>query len=112
MQGKHLRTWIAAVVLVAIVLAAGTLELARSRSAAIETTYTKANLTGYLVSEWIADSFAGVEYLLRDSIAGLTASTVDATTRTVAENNRMNELLMRRSRQFGNVVFLGIFDSD
>lgn len=97
---------------IGVVSAAGGAELVQSYNTAVETAYERADLPGYLVSEWIAESFNNVELLLRESLAGFDESNLTYTNREEAERTANNRALVRRAAMHGHMVFLGIFDGD
>jgi len=104
--------WIAVGAFLAAVWIASAMQLVQSYRLAVETAYTRSDLPGYLVSEWIGESLHNVELILRESLAGLDASNLSSSSRTDEENQTINEALARRATMHGHIVFLGVFDRD
>jgi hypothetical protein len=84
----------------------------QSYKGAVETAYARSNLPGYLVSEWIVESFHNVEMLLHESLAGFNAAKLFSAELREEERDAINHALVRRAVVHGHIVFLGIFDRD
>lgn len=63
------------------IIAASVVQLVQSYDEAVEAAYVRSDLPGYLVSEWITESFANVELVLRESLADFDESTGPTVTR-------------------------------
>lgn len=112
MRKNSAGVWWVAGAFVALVSVAGAAELVYSYKIAVQTAYERSNLPGYLISEWIAESFQNVEMVLRESLAGFNASNLVNRERSDEENEAINKELVRRAAMHGHMVFLGIFDRD
>jgi diguanylate cyclase (GGDEF)-like protein len=112
MDRKKTTVWVAVGAFLATVWIASAMQLVQSYRLFVETAYTRSDLPGYLVSEWIGESFHNVELLLRESLAGFDASNLSFESRTDEENRTINQALVRRAAMHGHIVFLGIFDHD
>lgn len=67
-------------------------------------------MSGYLVSEWISESFAGIEYVLKDAVSGFGEDNILSSSRSARENTTINESLVNKASLHENIIFLGIFD--
>lgn len=108
---KQLRIWLTAVFFIATVVTASLLELARSYRSAFEVAFTEADLSGYLVSEWISESFAGIEYILKDALYGFDQERILSASQSADENAKINARLVVMASYHEDVLFLGLFDT-
>ncbi len=111
MKGRR-GTWPAVLVFILAIAGISAAQLTQSYREALEAGYIRSDLSGYLVSEWIAESFSNVELVLRESLAVFEGSSVRSDAWTPAEKRRINGALVRRKEMHGHMVFLGVFDSD
>ena len=112
MVSTKARVWLAASAFISILSVAGVLELLHSYKVAVETASERSDLPGYLVSEWIVESFQNVEMVLRDSLAGFDGSNLSYAEWSLQDREVINRGLVRRAALHGPMVFLGIFDRD
>lgn len=111
MDRQKITVWAAVGAFITTVWVASAIQLVQSYRLAVETAYNRSDLPGYLVSEWIVESFHNVELVLRESLAGFDASNLPSASRTEEDNRAINRALSRRASMHGHMVFLGIFDS-
>ncbi|WP_190275814.1 GGDEF domain-containing protein [Thiorhodovibrio frisius] len=97
---------------IATVASVSILELARSYRTAFDVAFTEAELSGYLVSEWISESFSGIDYILKDALYGFDQHNILSASRTADERARINERLVRMAAYREDMIFLGLFDTD
>lgn len=69
MDRKKKTVWVAVGAFIVTVWIASAVQLVQSYRLALETAYARSDLPGYLVSEWIVESFHTVELVLRESLA-------------------------------------------
>lgn len=112
MTRKNKTVWLAVGAFVASVWIASAVQLAQSYRLAVETAFVRSDLPGYLVSEWIVESFHTVELVLRESLADFDSSSLPSAPRTDDEDQSINAALSQRAAMHGHMVFLGIFDPD
>lgn len=110
MNRQQFRIWLTAFFFIASVATVSIFELIRSYRTAFQVAYTEADLSGYLVSEWISESFFGIEYILKDALYGFDAENILSATRTPQENAIINKRLVQKASFHENIIFLGIFD--
>lgn len=111
MKRSSFRIWLAAACFITVLLLASGLELARSYRIALQLAYKEADLSGYLISEWISESFAGIEYVLKDTLHGFDEETIPFATRSAAENGAINGRMAQKAEFYDNIIFIGLFDS-
>jgi len=112
MAKEPFRIWaIVALFIVALVIAS-VIELNRSYRSIISVAYTETDLSGFLVAEWIAESFEGIEFILKDALYGLDGASVSSTTRDAAANAAFNKRLKFKAEHYDNILFLGTFDTE
>lgn|GEM_PF-5595552 len=80
---------------ISIVVAASVFELVRSYRTAFAVAFTEADLSGYLVAEWISESFSGIEYILQDILCGFDQQLMLSASRSAEENAGINQRLVR-----------------
>jgi diguanylate cyclase (GGDEF)-like protein len=112
MHSYQARIWIAALTFVAIVSAASIIELVRSYRSYIQVAYTEVDLSGFFVSEWVSESFDGIEAILRDVLYNINEDNIDASLMSPTERREKNEQLFFKSSHYENIIFIGIFDPD
>lgn len=110
MNMKQLRIWLTAALFIATVVTASLLELARSYRTAFEVAFTEADLSGYLVSEWISESFSGIEYVLKDALYGFDRQTILSSPQSAVEDAKINARLVQMASYHEDILFLGLFD--
>lgn len=110
MNGKQIWIWLAASCFVLAVFLASVFELIRSYRTEFRVAYTEADLSGYLVSEWISESFSGIEYVLKDALYGFDETNILSKSRESGENALINERLVHKASYHDNIIFLGVFD--
>lgn len=112
MHRQHLKIWILSAAFIVVVAVVSVFALVRSYNSIIEIAYTKADFSGYLVSEWIAESFKNIEYILKDSLYGLDSSKVYSKNNDYEYFQQVNQRLTYKDDVHKNIIFLGIFDPE
>lgn len=107
---EYLLIRLAALVLCAGVVTFSVLELHRSYNMRIQVVYTEADLSGYLVSEWIKKSLSDIRAILKDCLYGLNRSNILSAGVTAQQRADRNRRLFHKADQYRNIIFLGIFD--
>lgn len=106
------KIWFLSAVFILVVTAAGIINLIRSYNSIIHVAYTKADLSGYLVSEWISKSFESIEYILKDSLYALNEANIYSENKSWEFSQSFNQRLVNKDDLHENIIFLGIFDPE
>lgn len=112
MRKDRVRIWGVVAVFVVALAVASVVELNRSYRSIIRMAYTETDLSGFLVAEWIAESFEGIEFILKDSLYGLDGAKIHSSARREQANRSLNERLSYKAAQYENILFLGTFDPE
>jgi len=104
--------WIATPTIIVMMVLATGVELARSYRAIVQVAYTKAESSGFLVAEWIAESFSTIEYMLRDSLYGFDETTISARAHPESRVRSINARFVHRASLYDDILFLGLFDRE
>lgn len=111
MNRKQFRIWLAAFLFIAAVITASVLELARSYQTAFQVAFTEVDLSGYLVAEWVSESFSAIEYILKDALYDFNKANIRSASRSANENSIVNQRLLQKDIYHDDIIFLGIFDT-
>jgi diguanylate cyclase (GGDEF)-like protein len=109
---ERIRIWVFAVLFIAGVGTVSIIELVRSYETRIQIVYTEADLSGFLVAEWIEKSLASIRSILKDSLYDMDQSNIRASSVDEKERAARNGSLAHKAEQYGNIIFLGIFDPE
>ncbi|MBK5969147.1 MULTISPECIES: sensor domain-containing diguanylate cyclase [Thiorhodovibrio] len=112
MNTQQIRIWLAVACFIATVVSVSLFELARSYRTAFDVAFTEAEMSGYLVSEWISESFSGIEAVLKIALYGFDGHNILSAARTADENARINDRLIQMASHHEDIIFLGLFDTD
>jgi hypothetical protein len=99
MNTQQIRIWLAVACFIATVVSVSLFELARSYRTAFDLAFTEAEMSGYLVSEWISESFSGIEAVLKIALYGFDQHNILSAARTADENARINDRLNWRENR-------------
>lgn len=96
MHNKNILVWIFAILFLSVMITISTIELVRSHKMRIQLVYTEADLSGYLVSEWIQKSLDNVRAVLKDSLYDIDHSNIMASSIDEKERTVRNKILVHK----------------
>lgn len=100
--------WVMVIAFISVIVGISVVDLRGSYQKALRSAYTKADLNGHLVAEWVAESFYIIEYLLHD-IANTVEETPEQVPLAVAPfANSFNQKLVRQAELDDNILLLGL----
>jgi diguanylate cyclase (GGDEF)-like protein len=112
MLKEKARIWIITFLFIALVAGISSVELVRSYDSLIHVVYTEADLSGFLVSEWIKKSLDGIRAILKDSLFNLNETNILSSSVNEPERTARNNSLIHKAEQYDDIIFLGIFDPE
>lgn len=111
-RSRILLAWLAGLLLIAVIIAAGTLQLIHSHRLTITSATESAATKGYLIAEWIAKSFDLTHYVLQDTVKQFVAEELVYPFEDAERHQRQSALLVERATTVPNLLFLGLLNAD
>ena len=96
-------------IFITLIIGISFIELTKSYQTTIQSTYDRANLTGFLVSEWIAESFSNIHYLLQDVSNNIEQSQIAFPTAKPTTRDQINKGLLHKTKYNKNILFFSNF---
>jgi diguanylate cyclase (GGDEF)-like protein len=112
MTKDRFRIWFFALSFIVGILTISVIELVRSHQSYIQVAYTEADLSGFLVSEWIEKSLSDIRAILKDSLFNVDENNIRSAANPSMDEALRNRSLAHKASQYDNIIFLGIFDQD
>ena len=107
-----LRILITTCLFIILIIGISSFELYMSHKTATQSAHDKTNLLGFLVSEWIAESFSKIKYILQDIPIGIEQSQISFPATDLATLDQLNKELLNKANFNKYILFLGVFNSD
>lgn len=104
--------WLTGLVLIAVIIAAGTVQLMHAYHLTIARTTERAATKGFLVTEWIAKSFDLTRYVLQDTVKHFDAEELVYPVEDSERHQHQSALLAEKAATVPNLLFLGLLNAD
>lgn len=112
MPQDRVKIWFFALLFIIGISTISVIELVRSHQSYIQVAYTEADLSGFLVSEWIEKSLSDIRAILKDSLFNIDEKNIRSAANPNMDEALRNRRLSHKANQYDNIIFLGIFDPD
>ncbi len=111
-QSQITSVWGACILLIIVIVAAGTAQLIHSHRLTITTTTERANAKSFLIAEWIAKSFDLKQYVLQETVRHFQPEDLVYPPEDSKQHDRDTAMILDKVSRVPNLVFLGMLNSD